>query len=246
MRPALDLSRPGPSETTWSAALSGLSSFVWPDVERLVVVSPHPDDETFGAGGLIATAVQRALPVLVVCVTDGEAAFAHPDLGALRRQELTCALAQLGANGSVSADHLALPDGQVGAHTEELHDLLARRIGERDLVVCPVADDGHCDHDAVSDVATAVAVERGAALRWYPVWSWHCHRPERSSLTSAERLVLDPEARRAKQAAMRCYRSQLEGAEPVVPPMMLDRLDRSFEAIVTPSILAVGKPSWHE
>ncbi|MDR3686690.1 MAG: PIG-L family deacetylase [Coriobacteriia bacterium] len=39
---------------------------------RLLVISPHPDDETVGAGGAIATARERGWDVTVVFVTSGD------------------------------------------------------------------------------------------------------------------------------------------------------------------------------
>ncbi|MCS7223952.1 MAG: PIG-L family deacetylase [Armatimonadetes bacterium] len=41
--------------------------------DPILIVSPHPDDETGGCGGLIHTLVQRGRPPFVVCVTDGDA-----------------------------------------------------------------------------------------------------------------------------------------------------------------------------
>jgi GlcNAc-PI de-N-acetylase len=39
---------------------------------RLLVIAPHPDDETVGAGGAIATARERGWNVTVVFVTSGD------------------------------------------------------------------------------------------------------------------------------------------------------------------------------
>src|SRR6266436_180186 len=39
---------------------------------RLLVVSPHPDDETLGAGGLIQRVLHRGGAVAVVLVTSGD------------------------------------------------------------------------------------------------------------------------------------------------------------------------------
>ena len=39
---------------------------------RLLVIAPHPDDETVGAGGAIATARRRGWTVTIVYVTSGD------------------------------------------------------------------------------------------------------------------------------------------------------------------------------
>ncbi len=44
--------------------------------QPFVVLSPHPDDESLGTGGLIAAACARGQRVDVVLVTDG--AGSHP------------------------------------------------------------------------------------------------------------------------------------------------------------------------
>ncbi len=48
----------------------------WQPSERpVLVVAPHRDDETLGAGGLIAAQRSRGIEVRVVAVTDGEMAY---------------------------------------------------------------------------------------------------------------------------------------------------------------------------
>ena len=48
----------------------------WEPPRKLtVVVAPHPDDETLLSGGLIAHQARAGVPVIVLAVTDGEAAY---------------------------------------------------------------------------------------------------------------------------------------------------------------------------
>ncbi len=42
------------------------------DDDRLLVLAPHPDDETLAAGGVIGEAIRRGLPVRVVFFTNGD------------------------------------------------------------------------------------------------------------------------------------------------------------------------------
>ena len=39
---------------------------------HVLVVLPHPDDETFGAGGVIAFYTKQGVPVTYVCATLGQ------------------------------------------------------------------------------------------------------------------------------------------------------------------------------
>lgn len=40
--------------------------------ERLLIVFPHPDDEAYGAAGMITQARQKGTPVTYACITLGE------------------------------------------------------------------------------------------------------------------------------------------------------------------------------
>jgi len=94
----------------------------------LVVVAPHPDDETLGLGATAAQLVSSGVDVQVVSVSDGGAA--DPDaptsdrirLETTRRSELLRATDVLGVHESVS---LGLPDGQLTDHEDRLTELLA-------------------------------------------------------------------------------------------------------------------------
>src|SRR5205823_1168784 len=94
---------------------------------RLVVVSPHPDDETLGAGGIIHDLCAGGWTVTVVAVTDGEAAYGRDDasaverLAAIRRQEQSRAIAHL---GKVDVLRVGVPDGEVANAAARLHSFL--------------------------------------------------------------------------------------------------------------------------
>lgn len=93
--------------------------------ERLLVLAPHPDDETIGAGGLIQEAVELGIPVKVCFLTMGdnnELAFLfvrkHPVVmpGAVRRMgevrmgEAREAARRLGLDPSADLVFLGYPD----------------------------------------------------------------------------------------------------------------------------------------
>lgn len=93
--------------------------------ERLLVLAPHPDDESLGAGGLVAAVIARggAARVLTLTAGDGypeavtlETGIAAPQasdflrFGARRIGELRRAVAALGG-GRARSDVLGFPDG---------------------------------------------------------------------------------------------------------------------------------------
>ena len=67
------------SEDEWLAALEDLP--VWaPAPAPFLVIAPHPDDETLGAGGFIAAQCLHGRDVLVVAATDGVESTGAPVL----------------------------------------------------------------------------------------------------------------------------------------------------------------------
>ncbi len=86
-------------EDEWLAALEDLP--VWaPPPTPVVVLAPHPDDETLGAGGFIAAQWLHGRDVIVVAATDGESAYGYdPNLGKIRESEQSECVGALGRSG---------------------------------------------------------------------------------------------------------------------------------------------------
>lgn len=146
-----------------------------PSPERVLVIAPHPDDETIGAGGTMALLAKGGATVEVVCVTDGEATIGAPlaptDIADRRTAEVAAACAVLGANPPTL---LHLPDGSVAAHhdrlVEELTTLVERH--QPQLVLAPWVLDRHRDHVAVALAVADVASDAPAEL-----WGYEAHVP---------------------------------------------------------------------
>lgn len=215
------------------------------DATRLVVVAPHPDDETLGTGALIAACAARGLPIQVLSLTRGEAS--HPEstawtpstLGVARLAEQREALRRLGASGAL-VEEAGLPDGAVAAAEGRAADFLAQRISPSDLVLVTWRSDGHPDHEAAGRAAAAACARQGARLIEYPVWAWHWASPQDERLPWARmrRLRPDPGAVSAKADALLAFRSQLEpdgGRAPILPSHVLERFDHAPETFIVPS-----------
>jgi LmbE family N-acetylglucosaminyl deacetylase len=232
----VDSNKPGTSPEAWNGKVRAMTPWLAPNDlgDRLVVVSPHPDDETLGVGGLIAEFAQSNKPVVVVSVTDGEAAsVATKNLRGQRRRELSEALSHLVPNGGLRSVRLSLPDGGVALVQDRLEDALAVEIRETDFVVAPLPCDGHSDHDSVGCATRLIAQRTGAAYRFYPIWAWHWHDPKDSVIsTNGRRLDLTSTASAAKAAALKCFRSQTSGSQPVLPPHFLRRFAVPHEVMV--------------
>jgi LmbE family N-acetylglucosaminyl deacetylase len=85
------------------------------DVDRVLVVTAHPDDVDFGAAGSVATWTARGIEVSYCIATDGDAGGSDPgitraEMAAIRREEqLTAARAV----GVTDVTFLGFPDGRV-------------------------------------------------------------------------------------------------------------------------------------
>lgn len=197
---------------------------------RVVVVSPHPDDETLACGGLLARLRALDVDVLVVAVTDGEGS--HPGVGELaeiRTLEQRRALGRLGVQRAPI--RLGLPDAAVAHHAAELRDRLSAMVRPNDVVVAPWSRDGHTDHDACGSAAEAVATAVDCALLEYPVWAWQWAAPSDLAALTWERFAPGRAAVQAKTAALECFPSQTTdrfGAV-IVDPVALTRFRRPFE-----------------
>lgn len=202
-------------------------------IHRVVVVAAHPDDESLGAGGLVAQAHRRGLEVTVVLATDGEGSHpsspTHPPdvLAARRRREMVAAVEAVAPGGRLEC--LGLPDGSLADHEDVVATRLVEVVadGSATLLVAPWRSDGHPDHEAAGRAASTAAVRTGARFLEYPVWFWHWAEPP-TAPTTMLRLDLDPSDVESKRRAVRCHLTQVE-------PLS----DRSGdEALLTPSFLA--------
>jgi LmbE family N-acetylglucosaminyl deacetylase len=223
----------GTPETSWEAALRD-APLLSLSGSAIVIVSPHPDDEILGAGGLIRSAACAGHEVAVLSVTDGEAAY--PDwegLDKIRRRELRDALSIL-VPQTVSTRHLSIPDGKVDENRAVLFDAIDRQLSGNTLLIAPYEHDGHPDHDATGEVCREVARLRKVTLWRYPIWAWHHCFPERFSHQPLGRFMLDEVTREAKARAMSCFTSQMRplGREPIVPTHVLQYFARRYEVFL--------------
>lgn len=217
-------------EDEWQSWLAGLPPWEPPHSPAVIVV-PHPDDETLGAGGMIARLRSCGVKVTVVAVTDGENAY--PDtanLGEVREREQSVALDRLG----VGPDHvrrLRFPDSGVAAREQDLIDLLLPVVSSDVHIVAPWQKDFHPDHEACGRAAEAVAKIKEAQLTFYFFWTWHRGTP---ALLDGLRLVSFPltaKERGAKHDALLCHQSQLKhsSGSPILPEDLLQPAFRPYE-----------------
>lgn len=170
---------------------------------RVLVFAPHPDDEVFGCGGLLAAYQADRVPVDVVVVTSGEFGE-HGRGGAAAREDESRAAAEKLGIGSVS--FWREPDRGV-QFNERTVDAARVAIGESgaDLVLAPSVYEVHPDHRAVAWIVVEAArrlVAEGSRLK---VAMYELGAP----LHRVDVLVDISRWAQAKRAAAECFKSQL-------------------------------------
>jgi LmbE family N-acetylglucosaminyl deacetylase len=221
------------TEQTWIECLR-LSPYWRPEEKLMVVVAPHPDDETLAAGGLIAMQRFRQIPVTLLSVTDGEAAYPEvPDLGSKRRVEQVQAADALGLAPD-SLVNLGLRDSAVAESESALADQIEEYVNSETLLVAPWSYDPHPDHEACGRAAATAATRTGATLISYFFWTWHRFSATSLNGLSLRRLALSADACSRRAKALACHRSQLhrDQGPPILPEILLAPARRPFETFV--------------
>jgi LmbE family N-acetylglucosaminyl deacetylase len=152
----------------------------------MLVLSPHQDDETLGAGGLIATAAALGFAPRVAYLTDGSAShrgspyWTRERLARLRAEEAIAALGDLG----VPPDDIlflgwrdAAPHPAGSIERDNTVTALKRWTADRPpaSVWSTWTGEAHCDHLATAQVAAALraSLDPRPAGFAYVVWGWN-------------------------------------------------------------------------
>lgn len=162
----------------------------------VLVIAPHPDDETLGCGGTLALLRKLDCRVKIVFVTDGAGAGTlQADASAIRRKEAVAALSVLGIDDT---EFFEEPDGNFQNSTRfkiKVRDLLIRF--QPDWLFIPSVFDYHHDHIEIGRAVLSLWQNWRAPSRAfiYEVW---CPLPATHVIDISR--VID-----IKKQAIRCY-----------------------------------------
>jgi len=175
--------------------------------QEVLVLAPHPDDETFGCGGTLRMLADRGVAVDVAFLTRGERGFecagegdgGHRKLAETRTREAESACAVLGAR---SVRFLGGSDTRLNEQPElagQIGDLLGQIAYQR--IFCPWPQDAHTDHQATFLHLREAVISRpkNCSFWLYEVW-----KPLPANTFVPIDLTID-----AKQRAIDEYESQL-------------------------------------
>jgi LmbE family N-acetylglucosaminyl deacetylase len=210
--------------TQYFGLVNAMPIVPWQDVtgtQPFIVLSPHPDDESLGIGGLIALARRDHQDVSIVAVTDG--AGSHPRsltyprerLIALRRAEME----EAGRILNVAPNHitqLGLPDS-AAPKCGSAFDRAAATVSEIVTITSAASlfvtwrHDPHCDHEAAGVLADEVRRRHPKIRLWaYPVWGWHLSPKDEVTAPSPSGYRVDvTEVMAIKRDAIAAHASQM-------------------------------------
>jgi len=177
-------------------------------VQRVVVVAPRPGDGIRAAGGLVAAAARRDLPVWALVLTDGDvdadASMARDVAATPWRTRLDAALDALGVR-SGGIERFRLPAGSLDHQRDTLGDRFRRLLRPGDLVLAPSAMHGDAEDAAAARAAAVAVLCTGCVqLGFLPDSAW----PVRHGGGGGGRLrrfELDPSLAERKEAAWRAF-----------------------------------------
>ncbi len=191
----------------------------WTTIETLsgggdvLLLAPHPDDETLGCGGAIAALTDAGHRVQVVVLTDGcqshPRSRSHPreKLRHLRADEVTRAVQVLTNGRGPDPVLLDYPDS-VYPEGEAVYNGAEQRI--LDLITDTTtalwttwAGDPHPDHGRAARIAARVAHQNPRLAFWsYPIWGRFAENPLTFLTNQLVRLDTQPwQDRKAKAVA---------------------------------------------
>lgn len=187
--------------------------------EHVLVMLPHPDDESFGVAGLIAQSRKRGIPVTYACGTLGEMGrnmgsptYANREtLPELRKQELINACKEMDVT---DLRMLGLRDKTLEFEDDEyLADVMENIIDDvkPTLIVTFYPGHGvHPDHDATGEAVIRALYRKKKEDR--PVTYCMAITKNREEVLGNADIVIDiKDVADIKLNALRAHRTQTEG-----------------------------------
>jgi N-acetylglucosamine malate deacetylase 1 len=143
---------------------------------KVLVIAPHPDDESIGCGGAVSLHVQRGDAVTAVFLTSGELGLkqlGREEAWNIREAEACSACKVLGVR---ELQFLRRPDWTLGDDIAGVATELAPLVGglEPELIYLPHPNEWHPDHRASLQILRAAIELCGGPwppLRGYEVWT---------------------------------------------------------------------------
>ena len=212
----------------------------------------HPDDETMFLGGTLAFLADRGAKIHYLCATRGDGGemgdppvCAREELGAVREQELSCAVNELGGaslNFLDYQDPVVGPEGELYPFAEDFKTLVEEVRSwiiklKPDLILThgPDGEYGHPAHVQAHQalVAALGGIDHQPEAVYAPAWLSR----ETGEFTPAPGILVDANSWLEKKIkAVSCHRSQhglflRHGSARAGKPVTIPEMVRSREAL---------------
>lgn len=180
----------------------------------IMIIAPHPDDEVFGCGGLIARLVAEGNAPHVIVLTGGGGSHrgccstSESDIISERRGLTHKAMSVLGLPESHLYE-LDFTDGHINESNPEETDKLKALISEinPDVILVPHHGEGWPDHLAARDLGIELAGDETAVYE-YCVWMWY-YRQMNLDWKNAYVLQMTEAEHKKKLESIETYHSAL-------------------------------------
>lgn len=228
--------------------LSKCRYFTLQKEQSILILAPHPDDETFGLGGTILQTILQGGHVSVVFLTDGENTGTWNIEEEIRRQRIALSEAAMETAG-VSKDNiyrLHLTDGSLPMPAQKGNEWLVAQIAllidqiKPDLVFATSdMDFWPFDHVACAHAARQAIIQasHNPKLFYYWVWTWYNFRPWKKN-NLRKRLIYKVGISEVFQKKASMANLYLQSLTPnkkpwsgILPPSLIKALQGKFEVI---------------
>jgi LmbE family N-acetylglucosaminyl deacetylase len=155
---------------------------------NILVLAPHADDESLGAGASISMWLREGHKVTIVAFS----------LGTSTTAEFYAATHRLGVDKRL----LTYPTRNFLTHRQSILDVLVKLKAEYspDLVVCPASDDVHQDHQVIHAETLRAFIRDSSIIGYDYPWN-NCQ-------SNTYFVAIDRRALVTKIRAVECYKSQ--------------------------------------
>lgn len=195
--------------------------------DRILILSPHPDDESLATGGLIQAALEAGAAIRVLYASNGDNnpwpqrvmerrlrinAADRDRWGAMRQHEAREALARLGLTQTGCVEFLGFPDQGFNRAVLDKDDAPLKALKREienfrpTLMITPSLHDRHPDHNSLA-VFASLALQQVRAPVERLVYLVHTNG--RTPLNTRIGLELTPAQQRRKRDAISAHASQM-------------------------------------
>lgn len=168
------------------------------DVDRVLIVAPHPDDESIGTGGLIATYPEQCKVIVMTDGRYGNSTYAPQHMKTIREKEFSNAMDIVGVK---ERKCICIEDGTLISHKNAF---LKIDYSVYSHIFIPNPNDKHSDHTACYEYV--VETIKNAELTNIKVFQYEVHNP----MPEVNCHIDITKVMEKKQRMVACHASQMD------------------------------------